>query len=77
MNLERENAMLKEIVRETLWMARRYAHNRITFAPTVVNELIDALSELGIEISYDIDIGKYCDDGMLGKWNKEKREFEK
>lgn len=71
MNDKKRIAQLEFIVCETLWMARRYAHNRRTFSPTIVNECIDmATGELGLIIKEDtVDgIDKYADDGDLGKW---------
>jgi len=76
-NLESENLMLKQIIREILPLARRYAHNRSTYAPHIVNEAIDDMEKIGITIEDDIEIGKYCDDGMFGKWNKDRGCFEK
>lgn len=75
--LKEENQQLKKIIADTLWMARRYAHNRSTFAPSTVNEAIDLAAAYGIEIDPDVDMGMYADDGMLGKWNPETKNFEK
>ena len=76
--LEDENAILRNVIRETLWMARRYAHKRSTFAPTILNECIDELKKLDINIELDTaeDI-EYAEDGMFGKWNPETQRFEK
>lgn len=68
---------LKNIIINTLWMARRYAHNRCTYAPTAVNEAIDECKELGIHIDPDTELGMYADDGMFGQWNPEIKRFEK
>lgn len=35
---ERENETLRRIIKETFWMARRYAHGRCTYAPSMVRE---------------------------------------
>jgi len=68
--LAEENRKLREIVFDTLWMARRYADKRSTYAPSIVNKAIDAAIELGIPPAPDIDIETgYCRDGMFGDWN--------
>ena len=71
---------LEYIVRETLWMARRYAHNRRTYAPSIVNECVDiANKQLNLNILPDTvdDIEMYARDGDLGKWNTEMQRFER
>jgi hypothetical protein len=72
-------ANLEHIIRETLWMARRYAHKRQTFAPTTVNECIELALKMGVEIAPDtVDgIELFADDGGLGKWLPEHHKFEK
>ena len=70
---------LEYIVKETLWMARRYANNRRTYSPTIVNNCIDiAIKQLGIKIEKDTvgGIELYAKDGDLGKWNSELQKFE-
>lgn len=64
---ERESQM-EYIIRETLWMARRYAHGRRTFAPSTVNECINLALKLGIKIDPDtVDgIEMYARDGDFG-----------
>lgn len=37
--------LLEYIVRETFWMARRYAHGRHTFAPSTVRECYNILKK--------------------------------
>ena len=71
----KRESMLTDIVRETLWMARRYADQRMTFAPTTVNEAIDTALAMGIEIQDDNDIGRYARDGQLGNWMPAKGAF--
>lgn len=78
--LHKKNEKLKYIIRETLWMARRYANNRSTFAPTTFNECVHLLDELGLSYLYQGDENgnlRFADDGMLGKYNPEVRKFEK
>lgn len=57
-------ANLEYIIRETLWMARRYATGRSTFAPGTLNECVK-LSRDGAENTL------YAADGMFGEWNPE------
>lgn len=70
---------LEKIIRDIMWAARRYANNRRTYAPTMINEAIALALELGVDIAPDtVDgIEMFCNDGDYGKWNKEKRRFEK
>lgn len=70
--------ILNDIVRETLWMARRYAHTRKTFAAYSVNKAIDQWESLGGSIPLDQTIGgKYAEDGGLGRWLPEQQRFER
>jgi hypothetical protein len=75
--LARENERLRNIILDTLWMARRYADMRSTYAPTVVNEAIDKALKLGIPIADDSTIGRYAHDGMFGNWDANIQEFVK
>ena len=71
---------LEYIVSETLWMARRYANGRSTFAPSTVNECIDLVISLGVEGVKPVDGSSepcYAKDGMFRKWNPKTRQFEK
>jgi predicted CopG family antitoxin len=72
---DQEIEKLRYYLKETLWMARRYAHNRSTYAPGMVNEAIQGALELGVKIEPDNDIGMYADDAGLGKWSPEHRQF--
>lgn len=75
--MDAQNAIndLERIIRDTLWMARRYADGRSTFAPGMVNECIDLALELGIELDGPPE-EMYAKDGMLGEWNPLLGEFE-
>jgi len=76
--LERENHALRHIVRETIWMARRYADGRSTYAPSMVNEAITEALRLGIQVDPDGATEKiYADDGMFGAWDPERGRFVK
>ena len=70
--LRTENANLRSALQETLWMARRYADGRMTFAPTDVNKVIDYCQSINLSIEPDSDIGVYARDGHLGNWEKDK-----
>ena len=48
-----EISELRTIVKEILWMARRYANGRQTYAPCVVNRAINACEKIGIVIEDD------------------------
>jgi len=63
-------AALEEIIRETIWMARRYADGRSSYATSMFNRARDQCIKLGIEgIKPDKDGEIYADDGMFGKWD--------
>lgn len=67
---KREEA-LEQIVRDTLWMARRYADGRQTLAPSTVNAAVRAAEAAGIVIEPDPtlldDDGRFATDGMAGR----------
>jgi hypothetical protein len=68
---------LLDVMREVIWMARRYADGRSTYAPSIVNEAIDYLLSKGVMIEADASIGMYARDGDFGVWNRERQRFEK
>lgn len=72
-------SQLEYIIIETLWMARRYANNRRTFAPSTVNECIDLALKLGLNIKTDtVDgIEMYAKDGDFGEWQPDQQRFKK
>lgn len=72
-----ENQKLRHIIQETLWMARRYADGRCTYAPGTVNECIMMAQELGIDLGDGPIDPPYAKDGDLGEWNPETQRFEK
>lgn len=43
--LTKENKNLKYIIQEIFWMARRYAHGRHTYAPSIVRECYKTIKE--------------------------------
>jgi len=57
---------LEKIIIDTIWMARRYADGRKTYAVSMLNDAIDHCDRLGIAIQDDhtlINSGKYATDG--------------
>ena len=74
--LQEKCVKLEEIIRNTLWMARRYADQRSTYAPSVVNTCIQKAQEVGIDITQDSTIeGMFARDGMFGTWDPEIQRF--
>jgi hypothetical protein len=53
MTPKKQNEILRAVIHDTFWMARRYANGRHTYAPTTVNECLDTLESIGIEIEGD------------------------
>ena len=49
---EREQ-ILEAILRNTFWMARRYANGRQTYTPSVINNALSQLLDIGIKIEDD------------------------
>ena len=76
-DLHIENHELRKIVKNTIWMARRYADDRSTYAPGIVNEAIDYALSIGIEVNPDetLDRRIYARDGMFGDWSPHARRF--
>ena len=57
---------LEEIIIDTIWMARRYADGRKTYAVSMLNDAIDNCERLGVNIKTDhtlINGNKYATDG--------------
>lgn len=79
--LERENARLKYILKETLWMARRYADGRMSYAVSQFNEAIHELDALGLANLHEGDSAedgkRFADDGMFGRYDPETRKHVK
>jgi hypothetical protein len=51
--LEDSVEKLSKIIVDTIWMARRYADGRQTYAPEMANDALDMCKELGIKIDSD------------------------
>ena len=45
--------ILEQIITDTFWMARRYAHGRQTMAPDTIREAFKMLQKLDIKIDDD------------------------
>jgi hypothetical protein len=54
--MQNEIAVLRRVVQDTFWMARRYANGRSTYAPTTVNIALEALAGIGQIISADMTL---------------------
>lgn len=74
-----ENEKLKEIIKDTLWMARRYADGRSTYAPRTFNMCVHKLDELGLAHLHIGDCSendkRYASDGMFGEWDSAIKDF--
>lgn len=80
--VERENSKLRRVVEDTLWMARRYAHNRQSYATALVNISVQTALDLGIDIRPDQTLNEgehkmFADDAMFGVWNPDTRDFKR
>lgn len=77
--LKEENEILKEIIRDTLWMAQRYADGRSTYAPFMFNLMVHKLDELGLAHLHVGDPAenhkRFARDGMFGDWCSVTRSF--
>lgn len=51
--LENENQILKSIIKDIWWMARRYADGRLTYAPGLFNGAMARAKSCGMEIEPD------------------------
>lgn len=77
-SLQAENRQLKMDLVEIIWMARRYAHGRKTYAPQMVNEVIDRLLKTDCSVSTDEVVGGlYAEDGSFGSWDPKSQIFKK
>lgn len=77
-DLNQRIARLEYIVKETLWMARRYADGRRTYAPGMVNLAIQSAHELGLRIDDDPAMGgtgRYARDPSFGEWDESTGNF--
>lgn len=68
---------MRSFIKDTHWMARRYADGRSTYAPSMFNEALLWLKKAGLgdlveKVGCDPE---YARDGMYGEWNPERRVF--
>lgn len=54
--LERENEDMRQIIKDIFWMARRYAHGRHTYAPSIIRDAYKYITSKGIKIAHDITL---------------------
>lgn len=77
--LREENAILKKIVQDIMWMSFRYADGRSTYAPLTFNLAVHEIDRLGLTHLYTGDPAenyrRFADDGMFGEWNPELKNF--
>jgi len=59
-------AALTQVVQDTFWMARRYAHGRNTYAPSIVRDAFWTLKANGIDIPPDQTIEAPKDEDITG-----------
>jgi hypothetical protein len=52
-DLQDQLTILRAVVADTFWMARRYANQRQTYAPDMVNQALEKLERIGVEIADD------------------------
>jgi hypothetical protein len=53
MTPEKQNEILRAVIHDTFWMARRYANGRKTYTPSVINNALSQLLDIGIKIEDD------------------------
>lgn len=65
MSAVEENRVLRKALRDTLWMARRYADHRCTYTPSLYNNAVRALEAIGFCVEVDKTVNtKWARDGM-------------
>jgi hypothetical protein len=79
--IEEENQALRYIIAQTLWMARRYADNRSSYAVGMLNDAVHELDRAGLSHLFTgdpaEDYKRFADDGMFGRYDSETRTFKK
>lgn len=64
--LERENETLKHLLGQNLFWARRYAHGRSTYCPSMVRDDIIAARKMGVVVKNDVVIEPPDDEEIKG-----------
>ena len=65
--LEKRCSQLESIIQDIQYMARRYAHGRMSCAVSIYNDAIKLAQDLGMEFKPDTDDLVEAKDGMLDK----------
>ena len=65
-----KNEDFKEIIDEVLWMARRYAHGRHTYAPSIIRDVVKKMKKMfpDWELRKDITIEAPTKEELNHKW---------
>lgn len=78
---EQQQKVLVEVVRDTLWMARRYADGRSSYSVQMLNDSVHLLDsvELGELLQGDpaFDGKRFADDGMFGIYDPLTKQYKK
>ena len=72
--------VLKSLVKDTLWMARRYAHGRSSYAVSMYNQSVHRLDAIGLDsllVPDNVDGKRFADDGMFGEYDPATRRYVK
>lgn len=78
--IKRENEVLRSIVQNTLWMARRYADGRMSYAVSTYNDAVHALDDEGLghllkPEPEHLGAARFANDGMFGTYDPETRRY--
>lgn len=78
--LRKENEELRGIIEDVMWMSRRYADMRRTFAPNTFNNALMRLQALGLGHLCQADESgthpqMWARDGQLGEWDPVTKRF--
>jgi hypothetical protein len=60
--------LLKQVIKDTFWMARRYAHGRRTYAPGMVREAYTVLKKHFPDCVPQHDVTISTTDGVVDDW---------
>lgn len=73
-----EISILRKIITDTLWMARRYAEGKAAFVVDNVNKSIDRALKQGVRITEDPVSNKmYAADDEGREWDSKLQNFKK
>lgn len=78
---KQQQKALLQIVADTLWMARRYADKRSSYAVQTFNDSVHLLDEVGLSelLTGDPAEGgkRFADDGMFGAYDPATKRYTK